>query len=159
MPVTGDTIVILPDGSGCQVCHVLPGMVLYGGAVVRTITVSQFTGWLYTISPHFIATGDTLVANDSNWPIYSEDTKNAKTIASKRHYATTDVYDFAFGSCSIDIFTDNYNAFWSVKLDNAPMQILRMPSITENEPDSNVYHRIWDAEAKVWRHELANYSL
>ena len=34
-----------------------------------------------------------------------------------------------------------------------------VPDETEHDPDSKVYHRIWDAEAKVWRHELANYQL
>lgn len=150
MPVTGDTIVTLADGSRSQLCHILPGMVLFGGADVLTITVSQFTGWLYTISPHFIATSDTLI---------SENRQIAKIIATKRHYATTDVYDFAFGPYSMGIFTTNNQQFWSVELDDTPMQILRMPKLIEFDPDSKVYHRIWDADAKVWRHELANYSL
>lgn len=153
MPVTGDTIVTLADGSRCQVCHILPGMVLFGGADVLTITVSQFTGWLYTISPHFIATSDTLI---------SEDRQLAKTIATKRHYATTDVYDFAFGPYSMSIFTTNNQQFWSVEFSVSgipPMEILRLPDVTEVDPESKVYHRIWDADAKVWRHELANYSI
>ena len=149
MPVTGDTIVLLADCSRCQVCHIQPGMVLLSGTVVRTIIVSQFTGWLYTISPHFIATGDTIIG---------ENKQVAKTVTTKRHYATTDVYDFAFSIYSVPIITTNNHAFWSdvcSAIDNIQqMQILRMPELIEFDPDSKVYHRIWDAEAKVWRHEL-----
>ena len=79
MPVTGDTIVTLADGSRTAVCYLEPGMVLATGSKIRTITVRRFTGWLYTVctgiespsqcnatgvsgavGPHFITTGTTL---------------------------------------------------------------------------------------------------
>ena len=147
MPVTGDTIVTLVDGSRSSVCHLQPGMTLSNGFNIVTIAVRRFTGWLYIIEPHFITTGTTLIGNDKQL---------AKHIATKRVYATADVYDFAFDEQHRPVYTyETHPLFWSSMLsDDAVNEIIYLPDETEHDPDSKVYHRIWDAEGKVWRHEL-----
>jgi hypothetical protein len=104
-------------------------MILSNGFEIITITVCRYTGWLYIIEPHFITTGTTLIGDDK---------QAAKNIATKRIYATADVYDFAF---------------------DEQHQIIHLPDEIEYDPDSKVFHRIWDADNKVWCHELANYQL
>lgn len=152
MPVTGDTIVTLADGSRSSVCHIQPGMKLANGFKIVTIVVQRFTGWLYIIQPHFITTGTTLIGDDR---------QVAKNIATKRIYATADVYDFTFDEHHQPVYTyETHPQFWSCMLSgDAVNQMIYLPAQTEHDPDSKVYHRKWDAETKAWHHELANYQL
>ncbi len=156
MPVTGDTIVTLADGSRTAVCDLQPGMELAYGLTIRTITVSRFTGWIYIIEPHFITTGMTRIGDNKQM---------AKDIAQKRIYVTnTNIYDLKWDLYPRNIFTCDKNinqTFWSAIYVGvmAPKIITQIPDLIETDTDSKVYHRIWDADSKIWIYELADYTL
>ena len=147
MPVTGDTIVKLADGSRTMVCHLQPGMVLSNDFKIETITVQRFTGWLYTVGPHFITTGMTRIGSDREL---------AKTIATKRIYTTANIYDFAFNESQRPIYPYcGVTPFWSnMSVISFPFQTIQLPDETEYDPDSKIYRRIWNDESKTWQHEL-----
>jgi hypothetical protein len=155
MPVTGDTIVTLADGSRTAVCDLQPGMELAYGSSIRTITVQRFTGWLYMVEPHFITTGSTRIGANKQM---------AKDIATKRIYVTdTNIYDFIWDLYPRNIFTcdtNNTQSFWSdMTFSMAQKKIEHLPDIKEVDPASKVYHRTWDADSKTWTYELADYTL
>lgn len=153
MPVTGDTIVTLADGSRSAVCYLQPEMKLAYGSIIQTITVQRFTGWLYIVDPNFITTGATLIGANKQM---------AKDIAAKRIYVTnTNIYDFVWDQYSRNIFTCGSNqTFWSdITLLMAQKIIDHLPDLHERDPDSKVYHRNWDAESKSWQYDLAAYTL
>lgn len=169
MPVTGDTIVKLADGSRTMVYHLQPGMILSNDDKIVTITVQRFTGWLYTVGSHFITTGTTLIGDNKQM---------AKTIATKRIYTTnTNIYDFLFEKSVLPVYaidsvctglqaqrnTTDLNlsvigiepSFWSnIKFAAIPFQTIQLLDETEYEHDSKVYRRFWNAKTKIWQLEL-----
>ena len=149
MPVTGDTIVKLADGSRIMVCHLQPEMTLDNDVKIVTITVQRFTGWLYTVGPHFITTGTTLIDDNKQM---------SKNIATKRIYTTTNIYDFVFDGWVGQMYPyGSTRGFWcdiATSFNSAQFQTIQLPDEIEHDPDSKVYRRIWDAESKTWQHEL-----